>query len=120
LELYPLPFEVFLPAPAQGALAFQTRAEDTGLNGVLRRFTHRESLRAVTAERCFLRHFGGGCHVPIGALAMAERDSITLSGVVASVDGKRLMRRSVTGDDPESLGEKLADILKKEGADELI
>ncbi len=120
LEKFAFPTDKFLPAPAQGALALQIRKEDEELNAFLKKFNHAESERAVKAERYFLERFGGGCHVPIGALAAVEGGTIRLSGVVASVDGKNLVRRTTTGEDPEELGARLAEMLKQEGADKLL
>jgi hydroxymethylbilane synthase len=120
LELFTLPYDVFLPAPAQGALALQIRRGDRDLETYLKSFNHRETELAVTAERQFLRSFGGGCHVPIGALGRIAGGNIELSGVVASADGGRLIRKTLTGPDPRVLGAALAAALKQEGADALL
>jgi hydroxymethylbilane synthase len=119
LEIFDLPFEYFLPAPAQGALAIQIR-DDGGPEEELRRLNHRETELAVSAERFFLKFFGGGCHIPLGALAAVEGDEISLSGVVASVDGKQAIRRTARGKNPDEVGEHLATLMKEEGAEALI
>ncbi|HNU92609.1 MAG TPA: hydroxymethylbilane synthase [Spirochaetota bacterium] len=115
-----LPFSYFLPAPAQGALAIQVREGDAELHQSLRSLNDAETEMAVETERHFLEHFGGGCHVPLGALAYRSGGMLRLSGLVASVDGKRLIRKSIDGDDPALLGRRLADMLKEEGAGGLI
>ena len=115
-----LPFSYFLPAPAQGALAIQVREGDAELYQSLRSLNDAETEIVVEAERRFLEHFGGGCHVPLGALAYRSGGMLRLSGLVASVDGKRLIRKSIDGDDPALLGRRLADMLKEEGAGGLI
>ena len=120
LELFTLPYDVFLPAPAQGALALQIRRGDRDLETYLKSFNHQETELAVMAERQFLRSFGGGCHVPIGALGRIAGGNIELSGVVASADGGRLIRKTLTGPDPKALGAALATALKQEGADALL
>jgi hydroxymethylbilane synthase len=120
LELFTLPYDVFLPAPAQGALALQIRSGDRDLETYLKSFNHRETELAVTAERQFFRSFGGGCHVPVGALGCIDNGIIELSGVVASADGRRLIRKTLTGPDPRALGTALAAALKQEGADTLL
>ena len=117
---FELSFNYFLPAPAQGALAVQMRAGDSELEELLKKLNHRETEMSVSAERFFLKFFGGGCHIPLGALASVESGEIHLSGVVASVDGERAIRKSVSGEDPVMLGEKLARLMKEEGADRLI
>jgi hydroxymethylbilane synthase len=117
---FTLPYSYFLPAPGQGALAIQVRADDGRLRGELAFLNDDNSARAVRAERAFLNLFGAGCHVPLGALAFIDEGIIHLSGVVASADGSRLLRESVTGHDAETLGAELARLLKDKGADSLL
>ena len=117
---YTLPFSFFLPAPAQGALAVQTRDDDRGLLAELARFDHEETRMAVTAERAFLERFGGGCHVPLGALAHVVHGSVRLSGAVASTNGVRLIRMRAEGKDPVEVGERLAGLFREKGADKLL
>jgi hydroxymethylbilane synthase len=117
---YILPFDIFLPAPAQGALGLQVRTEDEQTRSVIRKLNHEDTELAVTAEREFLKHFGGGCHIPLGALATIEAGSIHLTGIIAATDGSKTMRQSVSGTDPEQIGAELARILKEQGAAELV
>ena len=84
-----------------------------------RRFKRSGDEASVEAERRF-SNFGGGCHVPLGALAYRSGDVLHLSGLVASVDGKRLIRKSIDGGDPALVGRRLAEMLKEEGADALL
>jgi hydroxymethylbilane synthase len=120
LRVYVLPLELFLPAPAQGALAIQIRADDGVLEEQLKMLNHRDTDLAVSAERFFLKYFGGGCHIPLGAHAHIEGEIIHLEGVVASLDGKSVIRKSMWGREPSSLGEELAHHMKEEGADRFI
>jgi hydroxymethylbilane synthase len=120
LEVFELPLRLFLPAPAQGALAIQIRAEDGELEERLKKLNHRDTDRSVSAERFFLKYFGGGCHIPLGAIARIEGERIHLEGVVASVDGKSAIRKSVWGREPHVLGEEMAHYMKEEGADRFI
>ena len=121
LKVFPLPYSFFLPAPSQGALALQIREEDSEIEKLLKRFNHPETEKAVKTERYFLKHFGGGCHVPLGALAYITDDGeIHLSGVIASVDGTKLLRETIKGNDPVKTGEELAAIFKEKGADKYI
>jgi hydroxymethylbilane synthase len=83
---------------------------------------HAESRAAVLAERSLLRALGGGCRVPVGALASIEGEMLRLTGVVASPDGSHLARGEVIGDPakPEELGEELARALLADGADQIL
>ena len=72
------------------------------------------------AERSFLKHFGGGCHIPLGAFAYIADGNIHLSGSITSMDGENAIRGNIIGSEPELLGKQLADLLKKKGADKLI
>lgn len=115
-----LPYSFFLPSPAQGALALQVRKDDAELQELLMPLTDPATAIAVETERSFLQHFGGGCHIPIGAYAYIENGKIHLSGMVAAQDGSRLIRKSIEGDDPRLLGKTLAEMLKNEGAEGLL
>jgi len=117
---FTLPFSYFLPAPAQGALALQVRAEDVALCEIVKALGHDETARAVGAERAFLREFGGGCHIPLGALGIVQGPRVHLSGVIASSDGRSILRRFTADPDPERAGADLAHIMKEEGAGALI
>ncbi len=108
--------DIFIPAPAQGALGLQVRADDANIFDAVKKLSHQSSEILVKAERTFLKHFGGGCHVPIGAIASFAEDKIILEGIVASPAGEGLMRKKITGSDPEILGMNLAEMMKKEGA----
>ena len=111
---------IFLPAPGQGALGLQIRAKDEATLKAIVPLNHGNTARAVAAERAFLHHFGGGCHIPLGALAQVEGETITLTGTVASPEGTGAHRQSITGTDPEETGARLAALLKAEGADSLL
>lgn len=115
-----LPFEIMLPAPGQGALGIQFRTEDTGKFRILNAIDHAPTRLAVTAERTFLAALGGGCSLPVGALASVDGDSIQLQGVVAAQDGSRVLRVSAAGDTSQDLGEQLAQQAIEAGAEDLI
>lgn len=118
----PIPTEICLPAVGQGALAIQARAGDDVVLGILQMLDHRESRTAVLAERSLMRALEGGCQVPVGALGTMRGEGLHLAGVVASLDGGRLVRAEVSGDpsDPDALGRELARILLDAGADEIL
>ncbi|HDS15389.1 MAG TPA: hydroxymethylbilane synthase [Proteobacteria bacterium] len=116
-----LPPEVSLPAIAQGALGIETRAQDDFNNQRLAFFHHAESALAVRAERALLRTLEGGCQVPIAAYAtVGANRQIQLSGLVAALDGHRIIKLTEAGKDPEILGELLARQLLQHGADRLL
>ncbi|MBI3763055.1 MAG: hydroxymethylbilane synthase [Chloroflexi bacterium] len=119
-----LPFEVMLPAPGQGALAVQCRADDDDGLQLLAPLDDHASRAAVTAERTFLKALGGGCSAPVAAFAesrIGNRTSIiAMTGLVASPDGRRVIRVSGEGDYPTTLGAELARQALAQGARELL
>jgi hydroxymethylbilane synthase len=111
-----LSFAVMLPAPGQGAVAVQCRADDQRVIDLLRPIDHAPTRSAVTAERAFLNGLGGGCSAPVAAYAQEQQ----LVGLVASQDGQRVIRVSGEGDDPVALGNALAHQALAQGAQELL
>lgn len=103
-----LPYEIMLPAPGQGALAVQCRADEEGTLKILRALEHPPTRLAVTAERAFLEALGGGCSLPVGALATVTEERIELQGVIASPDGTSIQRLHATHTNPTQLGVELA------------
>lgn len=105
-----LPTDRFVPAPAQGALAIQTRENE--IAGVLvGAIDHKPSRCAVEAERSFLHAVGAGCQTPVGALATIKGQSITLHGQLFSDDGCDLAESKETGNNPLQIGISLAERL---------
>jgi len=113
-EVFPL--EVMLPAPGQGALAVQCRADDAESIALLAAIHDPITMAEVRAERAFLAGLGGGCSLPVGAFAEKEDDTIILTGGVISPDGKQAIRLSAVDNDPNRLGERLADLVLERGA----
>jgi hydroxymethylbilane synthase len=104
-----------LPQIAQGALAVECRADDAGTVARLLAIDDTVAHRAVDAERAFLRQLGGGCDLPCGALAAAAPDgNISLEVLLATLDGKTVLRASHEGPDPEEVGVEAARILLDE------
>ncbi|HWI54171.1 MAG TPA: hydroxymethylbilane synthase, partial [Desulfobacteria bacterium] len=89
---------------------------------IVQTLNHFPSEKAILAERALLRRLEGGCQIPIGALGTVEGDKLTLKGVVASLDGKEVLRSEITGsaDDAAALGETLAGQLVEMGADRIL
>lgn len=114
--------EVCLPAVGQGALAVETRADDAELIGLLKPLDDAATRACVLAERSLLRQLEGGCQVPIGASATLEGGQLRLRGVVASLEGERVLRVDMQGpaDAPEALGQAAAQALIDQGTDEIL
>jgi hydroxymethylbilane synthase len=113
--------EDMLPAPGQGALAVQCRRSDQRMRTWLASIEHASTRRRVEAERAFLAALGGGCSLPVGALAeVVDTDQLRLSGRVMSTDGRRRIDVSGQGADPAALGRALADEALAQGAAELL
>ncbi len=91
-----LPLDQMLPAPGQGALALEIRKDDPVVRPMISGLHHTPSAVAVLAERAFLRRMGGGCNVPVAAHAVCCEGRVTLTGLVASLDGRRVIRDSVS------------------------
>src|SRR5215813_8869502 len=114
--------EVSLPAIGQGALGIEGRREDGFVREVLGRLEHEPTRAVVMAERALLHRLQGGCQVPIAAHATLTGSNIVIEGLVASVDGKRVIRDRVTGaaHDPHSIGVQLAERLLARGGDRIL
>ena len=112
----------WLPAAGQGAIALQTRADDDRIVSLAFMMNDAHTLRAVRAERAFLAALEGGCQVPIGALAIDGPTGATLHGLIADMQGSRVVRGSIALelDDPELSGIRLANQLRGEGASEIL
>lgn len=113
--------EEMCPAPGQGALALQTREGDPAQE-TCRRLNHVWTERAVECERALLAALGGGCQLPVGAYARAERRELHLMGVVVSPDGREVLRERAEGpgDQPTRIGEELAANLLQRGAGRIL
>ncbi|HLA51098.1 MAG TPA: hydroxymethylbilane synthase [Thermodesulfobacteriota bacterium] len=110
--------EVSLPAIGQGALGIETRVDDKEINKLVAFFDHLATSLAVRAERALLKRLEGGCQVPIAAYGEVKNNQLKLIGLVASTDGKRIIKDSITGqiDRAEAIGIELAERLLSMGA----
>ncbi|MEA5576469.1 hydroxymethylbilane synthase [Anabaena sp. UHCC 0451] len=117
-----LPPEISLHAVGQGALGIECRADDAEVIAILKVIEHSQTRDRCLAERSFLRSLEGGCQVPIGVNTEINGDNLTLIGIVASVDGQKLVKDTVTGkaEDAEQLGIELAKTLRQQGATEIL
>ncbi|TBR58599.1 hydroxymethylbilane synthase [Westiellopsis prolifica IICB1] len=117
-----LPKEISLHAVGQGALGIECRSEDTELISLLKAIEHPQTRDRCLAERAFLRELEGGCQVPIGVNTEINGINLTLTGIVASVDGQKVVKDSISGEtkDAEQLGTQLAKQMRGQGAQEIL
>jgi hydroxymethylbilane synthase len=114
---------VLCPAPGQGALAIETRADDAQTVAAVAFLDDPASRFAVTVERAALTELGGGCHVPIGVYCEPSPQGYTVTGVVAHPDGLALVRAELEYQRDQSadeLGQRLAESLLEQGAREIL
>ncbi len=117
-----LPLAQFLPAVGQGALALETRLDDKEMAELLSPLNHLPTWQSVMAERAFLRALGGGCRAPIASLGTVSGDILTLEGMVAGINSKKVLRFPEKGSakSPEEVGLRLANRMLDMGASEFI
>ena len=122
--------ETMLPAPGQGALAIQCRADDDALLPLLATLDDPAARAETTAERAFLGALGAGCAAPVGAHSVVvgpgpsdtvsqDMPRVRLQGLVASVDGREMVRVAGEGE-PQDLGVELAQDALAAGADRIL
>lgn len=114
--------DISTPPVGQGAIAVEIRSEDSLLKTMVKALDHSPTSTVLEAERAFLTRLGGGCLTPIGALGQIEGSKLVLAGLVASPDGKKIFRSSISGPPAQarSLGLALAESLLKQGAGEIL
>lgn len=112
-----LSYDICLPAVSQGVIGVETRENDEEIIGLVQLVNDRTAEICVKAERALLRSLEGGCQIPIGAYAELNEDTVVLEGMVGSLDGKTIIRESISGtaEQCESLGETLANRLSELG-----
>ncbi|MDP4160227.1 MAG: hydroxymethylbilane synthase [Bacillota bacterium] len=115
-----LPEDMMLSAVGQGSIAIEIVENRLDIQDLLSKLNHSTTELAVRAERALMRKLEGGCQVPIGALAQVVEGQIILQGMVASVDGVRLIRAEAKGTDPETVGFEVADRLIALGATSIL
>jgi len=117
-----IPLSVMTPAPGQGIIGVEARSDDAEVLSLAAAIDDVPTHRAARAERAFVRALGGGCTTPLGAYAVARDGALEIQGVLASTDGRKLLRAEVTGDaaDPEALGASLAGRILALGGGEIL
>lgn len=115
--------ENMIPAVAQGAVGIELRLADQELLAGLNFLNHTETAVCVTAERGYLHRLEGGCQVPIAGFAQLNKDGqLLMIGMVASVDGKKILKKTLVGNPDEAgkLGIQLAEALLAMGGREIL
>jgi hydroxymethylbilane synthase len=115
-----LAVEESLPAPGQGALGIECLAERGDVQERLRPLADPDTAACVRAERAVSRALGGSCTIPLGAYAVMEAGTLKLEALVASPDGRRILRAQSRGKDPEAVGAAAARSLKEQGAEAIL
>ncbi|HLR15053.1 MAG TPA: hydroxymethylbilane synthase [Bacillota bacterium] len=115
-----LPTETFLPAMGQGALAIECREADEEVIGILGKINSESTEKAVRTERAFAHSFHEGDRAPIGAYAYVENGVIHLHGMVCDQKGERVLAHKVAGEDHQTVAEETAQVLLRQGAQEII
>ncbi len=116
------PEDLMLPAVGQGALGIEIRKQDPRIRSMVAVLDHPATRVAVSGERAFLRRLEGGCQVPIAGYGRVEQQRFTLTGLVAELDGRTVIKHRLSGavEDAEGIGQALAEILLSRGADEIL
>ncbi|ERN40685.1 porphobilinogen deaminase [Rubidibacter lacunae KORDI 51-2] len=117
-----LPSEISLHAVGQGALGIECREGDTEILELLKALEDEHTRDRCLAERALLRELEGGCQVPIGVNSSIEDETLTLVGMVASLDGQQLIRDTLSGSvaDADTIGRTLAQKLREQGAQAIL
>jgi hydroxymethylbilane synthase len=117
-----LPFDVCIPAPGQGIIAVEVRADDADTRRAVGRLDDPVSGAVLAAERALVEALGGGCQLPLGGIAVQADGGLEMRAAVMSLDGGRVIRASRRGSaaDPEALGRQLAEELAASGAAEIL
>ncbi|KZE64475.1 porphobilinogen deaminase [Fictibacillus phosphorivorans] len=115
-----LDIDLCLPAVGQGSLAIECRSDDSEVKELLATLNDAYTYQTVQAERAFLNTLEGGCQVPIAAFATMAENEVTLTGLVADPEGKKVLKEMRTGKDPHRVGVELAEELKTLGAKNIL
>ncbi|MDJ0762261.1 MAG: hydroxymethylbilane synthase [Myxococcota bacterium] len=114
--------KIFLPAVSQGAMALETRSDDSTLMHLLAPLMDGDTTTAVTAERALLRTLEGGCQVPLGALAEVAGEALTLTAAIVAPDGTARVDGAIQAHvrDANKAGIQLAGELVENGGGEIL
>jgi hydroxymethylbilane synthase len=117
-----VPIERCVPAPGQGIIAIEIRSDDERARKALSALDHRETAAALAAERAIVEAVGGGCRLPLGAIALPADGGLEIHAAVVSPDGGRMVRESDRGPaaDAEAIGRRVGNALRAAGADRIL
>lgn len=117
-----IPVEIMLPSVGQGVLGIEMRNDDTNTRNAASFINHPQTWREVTAERAFLKRLGGGCQLPVAAYAVKKEHTLTITGLLGSLDGKMLIKDEVRGHskNANALGVMLAERLLAKGGQAIL
>ena len=115
-----IPVDVMTPAAGQGALGIEIRRGDGSTRDLIAFLDDAVARATTTCERALLNKLGGGCQVPIGALAELQNGRIRLDALVAHPDGTKVLRETREGDDPVRLGNEVGEALLRRGGDAIL
>ncbi len=117
-----IPVQHCIPAPGQGIVAIEIRTEDRRTRAALQVLNDPAAFASLAAERAVVAALGGGCQLPLGAVAVHDDSALDVHGIVASVDGQRTVKRHVRGDAnaPLDAGKRLAEALARGGATDIL
>ena len=108
--------QVFMPAPAQGALAVECRTDDAAARAAIDKLADASATAESTAERSVLATLEAGCTAPVAATAVRNGDTVALRAGVFALDGSRQLVEEAEGTDPAELGRRVAEALLERGA----
>lgn len=117
-----LAYEMMMPAVGQGVIAIEIRKNDDGIKAILKSINDYATNIAARAERSFLYHIEGGCQVPVAAIAHLVDEKLEINGMIASLDGKTILKSSSRGKpaEAEKMGQELALSLLDAGGAEIL
>ncbi len=115
-----LPAELYVPAVGQGAIGVETREGRDDVEALLAPILHADTVEAVTAERIVMNRLEGGCSVPLGAHCRRVGDEWRLDAWVGSIDGRRTLHETLTGDDANEMAHQVVETLVDKGARDIL
>ena len=113
---------IMLPAVGQGALCIEIRQHDPEVESIVKTLEHHQTRTIIMGERAFLKRLEGGCQVPIAAHGKIEKNIFTICGLVATIDGRTLIKETFSGHEnsSEMIGVELAERLVSRGAETIM
>ncbi len=113
---------IMIPAVGQGALCIETRKDDADIAQIMEKLDHADTNVCVTGERAFLKQIEGSCHIPVACFAKIVDSGVELTAVVASEDGKDVIKETMTSplNDVRKTGQALADQVLEKGGKKIL